>query len=323
MMFFCPLEICNLSSIQLQISNAFLPQLVIDLNQKPPTISNYTSDPPVYASSGGTFHNGLLYWGASAGVNNVTGTTQRAGIITTDPNTNKSTALLNNYYGFYFNMVDDLFVHPGTGDVWFTDPRKPSPSSLSNSHYPTNLTLSPEYAWFVNLSTTAPQLPAAVYRFRPSTGSVSLVEDTLSQPNGIAISPDQSTIYISDTGALSGTIDPSLGPIGDAFNATGKRTIYAYDVDGNGTYISNKRAFYLAQDWIPDGLKVARNGYVVTAAGRGVDVLDQEGVLLVRVQTNYTVQNFAWTGEGLTTLWLTGQGGVSRVEWGLAGQVLV
>ena len=193
----------------------------------------------------------------------------------------------------------------------------PSPFSLTNPSFPS------EYVWFVNLSTSAPQLGAAVYRFRPSTGSVSLVEDTLSQPNGIAISPDLSTMYISDTGALSGTIDPALGPTGDSFNVTGKRTIYAYDIGGNGTYLANKRAIYLAQDWIPDGVKVAANGYVVTAAGRGVDVLDPEGTLLVRVQTNYTVQNFAWTGEGLSTLWLMGQGGVSKVEWGLAGQKLV
>lgn len=79
---------------------------------------------------------------------------------------------------------------------------------------------------------------------------------------------------------------------------------------------------YLAQDWIPDGLKVAANGYIVTSAGKGVDVLDETGTLLVRVQTNYTVQNFAWTGRDLTTLWLTGIGGISKVEWNLQGQRL-
>lgn len=46
---------------------------------------------------------------------------------------------------------------------------------------------------------------------------------------------------------------------------------------------------YLAQDWVPGGLKVAANGYIVTGAGFGVDVLDPIGTLLVRVQTNYTV----------------------------------
>ena len=35
---------------------------------------------------------------------------------------------------------------------------------------------------------------------------------------------------------------------------------------------------------MPDGLKVARNGYIVTATGKGVDVLDEVGTLLVRVR---------------------------------------
>lgn len=179
-----------------------------------------------------------------------------------------------------------------------------------------------EYSWFGRLTDTAPQFESATYRFTPSTGAVNLVEDTLLQPNGIAISPDLCTVYISDSGAASGPIDGRLGSLGASFNATGKRTIYAYDLLGNGTYIGNKRSLYLAQDWIPDGLKVAANGYIVTATGFGVDVLDTVGTLLVRVQTNYTVQNFAWTGEDLKTLWLTGQGGISKVEWGLKGQEL-
>ena len=98
--------------------------------------------------------------------------------------------------------------------------------------------------------------------------------------------------------------------------------MYAFDLSKDATYLTNKRPIYLAQDWVPDGLKVAANGYVVTGTGRGVDVIDEKGTLLVRVQTNYTVQNFAWTGSNLTTLWLTGQGGISRVEWALQGQDL-
>ena len=95
---------------------------MIDLNQDPPALSEYLSDPPVYAPNGGTFHNGLIYWGASGGNNSIGGMEQRVGIRTLDPTTNKTTTLLNNYFGYYFNTIDDLFVHPN-GDVWFTDPR--------------------------------------------------------------------------------------------------------------------------------------------------------------------------------------------------------
>jgi hypothetical protein len=50
---------------QLAPPAGYLPQLVVDLNQDPPTLSEYLSDPPVYAPNGGTFHNGLIYWGKS------------------------------------------------------------------------------------------------------------------------------------------------------------------------------------------------------------------------------------------------------------------
>jgi hypothetical protein len=144
----------------------------------------------------------------------------------------------------------------------------------------------------------------------------------LHNPTASHSAPDGSTLYISDTGAISGTIDPALGSRGATFNTTGHRTIYAYDVSNNGTKISNKRAFYLAQDWVPDGLKVSAEGLIVTATGHGVDVLDDVGQLLIRIQTNYTVQNFAWTGKDLKTFWLMGQGRISRVEWNITGQRL-
>jgi hypothetical protein len=41
----------------------YLPQYVVDLNQDPPTLSEYNSDPPVYGPNGGFYHNGLIYWG--------------------------------------------------------------------------------------------------------------------------------------------------------------------------------------------------------------------------------------------------------------------
>ncbi|KMK61210.1 lactonohydrolase [Aspergillus fumigatus Z5] len=286
---------------QLAPPAGYLPQLVVDLNQDPPTLSEFLSDPPVYAPNGGTFYNGRVIWGASGGNRSIGGTEQRPGLRTLDPETNKSVILLNNYYGYYFNTVDDLAVHGKTGDIWFTDP---------------------QYSWFNKLTDTPPQLPSATYRYNPKFGAVFVVDDSLSQPNGIAFNPDYSIVYISDTGAVSGPVDPKFGHPGTPFNATGPRTIYAFDVSKDGTTASNKRPVYLSAGYVPDGLKVAANGYIVTGNGRGVDVLDPHGQLLLTIQTNYTVQNFAWTGPKLKTLWLMGSGGISKVEWDLAGQEL-
>lgn len=52
-------------------------------------------------------------------------------------------------------------------------------------------------------------------------------------------------------------------------------------------------------------------------------MLDPDGTLLVRIQMNFTVQNFAWTGSDFEDLWVVGQGGIARVRWNLKGQVLL
>jgi hypothetical protein len=54
-------------------------------------------------------------------------------------------------------------------------------------------------------------------------------------------------------------------------------------------------------------------------AGKGIDVLDEDGRLLVRVQTNFTVQNFAWTDSCFEDLWIVGNGGAARGEMEFAG----
>ncbi|KAJ9655968.1 hypothetical protein H2201_008685 [Coniosporium apollinis] len=242
------------------------------------------------------------------------GREQRTGIATFNTTTNKTTTIVNNYYGFYFNCVNDLVVD-SKGDIWFTDPM---------------------YSWFNALVDTPPQLPTALissssgsqtYRFRPSTGAVTVVDDSMVQPNGIAMPPDEKTLYIAESGAVSGTWDYNLTTIhGSRFNHTAKRGVYAFTINdapnGSGRYLTNRHPIYLTQDRTPDGLKVAANGYVVTASGKGVNVVDPVGTLLVRIQTNFSVQNYVWTGREYDDLWIMGRGGVQRVQWNLTGQVL-
>ena len=205
-----------------------LPQLVVNLNDDPPTLSDYLPNPPIYAPNAGTFRNGQLLYGASGGNDSVGGTEQRVSIRTVDLATNQSTVLLNNYFGFYFNNINDLAIHPVTKDIFFTDPAD---------------------SWFNGLTDTAPQLPPASYRFNPDSGAVFLIENSLEEPNGIAFSPDGGTLYISDTASVSGSLAPGHGGGGTSYVPTGKRAIYAYDVSKSGTRVTNKRAFYLAQDW--------------------------------------------------------------------------
>ena len=163
-----------------------------------------------------------------------------------------------------------------------------------------------------------PQLHTSTFRFDPTTGSTSLVECSLSQPNGIAFSPTGKTLYITDTGAGTVTSSPFIQNPQIGWNATLPRVIYAFDLDPTGKYLLNKRPIYQAIEWAPDGIKVSERGdYLVTATGRGVDVLTAEGGLVARVQVNFTVANLAWVSGG--EVWLVGSSGVARVRWDLKG----
>lgn len=186
----------------------------------------------------------------------------------------------------------------------------------SNARLADRLTV---YGWFNGINDQAPQFQTAVWRFRPSTGAVNMVDDTVDQPNGITFSPDFKTLYIADSGAAGGTYQQYIGPQGPVYNITGKHNVYAYDVACNGNSLRNKRVVYQTPTFFPDGIKIARNGYIVTAAGYGLDILDQDGTLLVRAQANYTVLNFAWTGQNFDTIWMLGVEGVSEVRLNLPG----
>lgn len=160
----------------------------------------------------------------------------------------------------------------------------------------------------------------ATYRFQPQDGQVSIVENSLAQPNGITFSLNGRHVYLSDTGSGSGSIDPYIRPPPPLqYTETGPRTIYKYDVSSDGRIITNKRPIYLSLDYVPDGIKIARNGLLLTAAGHGVDVLTDEGVPLMRIQTNFTAVNIEFVGPNYDELWIVGYGGVARVKWALQG----
>ncbi|RDL33852.1 Uncharacterized protein BP5553_08220 [Venustampulla echinocandica] len=283
-----------------------LSNLVIDLNYDPPTVASFVTDPPVYQPTGGILHDNMIYWAIQG--NNVSlpnGLKQRPGVVRVDPKTLKAEWLINNFYGFFFGGLNDLTVDPN-GDIWFTDS---------------------DYAFGLGLADNSNQLQLATYRFRPSTGEINVVDTSLEHPNGIVFSRDGKTVYISDTGLE--TVGPvaSKGaydyPIRIYFTSTLARNIYAFDVNytPKGAYLTGKRSIFQSLEGSPDGLKVAANGYLVVGSGlsNGADILDGDGSLIARIQTDHPVENVAFTGKDLKTVFLTGIGGITRVQWNLTG----
>lgn len=94
-----------------------------------------------------------------------------------------TTMILSNYHGRWFNSVNDVMVH-SDGSIWFTDPA-----------YGAEQDIRPR-----------PQLPNQIYRFDPKSGDVRAVADGLGRPNGLCFSPDEETLYITDTDGIHGDV---------------------------------------------------------------------------------------------------------------------
>ncbi|KAL3449944.1 hypothetical protein BJX65DRAFT_20217 [Aspergillus insuetus] len=199
------------------------------------------------------------------------GTVERpSALIYMNPEPPYSTeVILDSFNGRRFNGLNDVVIH-SDGSIWFTDPT---------------------YAYDQGFA-PKPDLPHQVYRFDPETGSVRVVADGLGQPNGLAFSPDESILYVTDTDSHRGNGDNS---------PERAATIYAYDVAtyAESPFLINRRVFAYADNGIPDGVKVDTNGNVYSGCGDGVHVWSAGGDLLGKIKLPDVSANlcFAEAGE--------------------------
>lgn len=183
--------------------------------------------------------------------------------------------LASHYDGHKINSPNDL-VFKSNGDLYFTDPPFGLPNAFDDS-------------------SKAPV--QGVYRLSKD-GTVTLLIHDIKAPNGIAFSPDEKTLYVSD-------VDP-------------KRAAWlAYDVNKDGT-VTNGRVFFDATRWRkdpffgPDGFKVDRQGNIFGARPGGLSVIASDGTLLGTIETGQPTSNVAW-GEDGQTLFITGGSSVYRL----------
>lgn len=90
--------------------------------------------------------------------------------------------VLTSYHGRLFNSINDVVV-ARDGAIWFTDPT---------------------YGYEQEFR-PAPQLPCQVYRWDPKSNDIRVVADGIEKPNGLCFSPDEKTMYITDTAWMRGT----------------------------------------------------------------------------------------------------------------------
>ena len=199
-------------------------------------------------------------------------------IARVDLATKAKTLLATHYQGKRFNSPNDL-VQAADGAIFFTDP----PYGLKD------MAQSP-----------LKELPySGVYRLAPD-GEVTLLEDGLTFPNGVALSPDQRTLYVTVS-------DPA------------RAVIMAYELDragrtSGGRVLRDFTAMVGASaPGLPDGLAVDAQGHLFVTGPGGVHVLTPEGRSLGRIDTGAAAANCAF-GEDGRTLFITSGAFLARVR---------
>ena len=178
--------------------------------------------------------------------------------------------VVDQWRGLRFNSPNDVVVKSDR-TVWFTDPN---------------------YGEIQGFKGPA-EVGAYVYRCDPATGETVVVADGFNKPNGLAFSPDESVLYITDSGAnqAPGTYFVDL-----------PHHVQAFDVD-DGQHLRNGRLFAVVSPGVPDGIKVDTDGRVYTSSATGVQVFTSDGDLLGEIMAP-GVANFTFGGPDNDVLFI-------------------
>ncbi len=182
------------------------------------------------------------------------------------------TTLAEFYDGKRLNSPNDLVVKTD-GSIYFTDP----PYGLPNRTEGKELDF------------------CGVYRLEPD-GVLTLLDDGVPLPNGLAFSPDEQTLYVADSSSAQ---------------------VYAYDVRDRGM-LENKRVFaklgVVGGTGAADGMKVDVDGNLFCTGPGGISVLDPDGVRIGIIECPEIPANVAWGGDDYKTLYITARTGVYRLK---------
>ncbi len=183
----------------------------------------------------------------------------------------KYRVLADRYEGKKFNSPNDVIVGPD-GALYFTDPTLDLPVGEKQ------------------------ETPfQGVYRLAPD-GSVRLLTKDLTQPNGLAFSPDGKRFYVDDSQ---------------------QRNIRVYDV-GPDSSLQNGRIFGEEpggnKDGVPDGMKVDRNGNIFVTGPKGIWIWDASGHHLGTIALPEQPANLTWGDRNYDTLYITATTSVYRLK---------
>jgi gluconolactonase len=179
------------------------------------------------------------------------------------------TVLAETYQGRRLNAPNDVVVK-SDGSIWFTDP-----------HYGINTDYEGGKA--------RAELPACVYRL-DMAGHVTIAADDFDGPNGICFSPDESRLYITESGLQ--------------FAEEPRRHIRVFDLAPHGAGLRAGRVFHKIQPGYADGIRADEHGNIWSSAADGVHCISPDGALLGKILVPSAVSNLTFGGRHLSRLFI-------------------
>jgi gluconolactonase len=185
----------------------------------------------------------------------------------------KRTVLADRYDGRRLNSPNDVVVR-SDGSVWFTDPSYGIDSDYEGDASPSEIGAN------------------NVYRIDPANGRVTIVASDFVQPNGLAFSPDESLLYVADTGVTH--------------KRDGPHHVRRFRVAADGCSVSGGEVFAVCPVGVYDGFRIDVHGNLWLSAGDGVHCNASDGSLLGKILIPESVANVCFGGPKLNRLFICG-----------------
>jgi len=195
--------------------------------------------------------------------------------------------LVSHYQGRRLNSPNDVVVKRD-GTIWFTDP----PYGIVSNHegHQAESELGDNY----------------VFRFDPVSNALDVVSSFVEEPNGLAFSPDESVLYVSDTSAALRT------------DGGGHHHIVAFDVIAGRT-LARPRIFAVVSPGLSDGFRIDARGWLYTSSADSVQVYHPDGTRLATIPVPEKVGNLTFGGVERDELYVCASTSLYRIRLNARG----